>query len=108
MTVRVLPGADITDWASFHRVSASVFGFPEFYGANSSAWIDCLTYIHEGDGMSNVVLHEDELLHIHVVDAQVWAGRSPDTYLDFLELVAFVNLRALDAGQTPRLSLVLR
>ncbi|WP_161883865.1 barstar family protein [Deinococcus alpinitundrae] len=54
----------IRDWESFHDVSVQTFGFPDFYGRNMDAWIDCLTYLDEGDGMSIVVLGTDELLHI--------------------------------------------
>ena len=38
-----LNGELFTDWESFHTVSAEVFGFPEFYGRNMNAWIDCLS-----------------------------------------------------------------
>ena len=54
----------IHDWHSFHRVCAETFGFPDFYGQNMNAWIDCLTYIREGDGMSNFVLCDSEQLSI--------------------------------------------
>ncbi len=33
----------IHDWDSFHVVFAEAFGFPELYGWNMDAWIDCLT-----------------------------------------------------------------
>jgi hypothetical protein len=50
-TVR-LDASLITDWNSFHTTCRETFGFPEFYGMNMNAWIDCLTYLDEGDGMS--------------------------------------------------------
>jgi Barstar (barnase inhibitor) len=34
---------EISDWNSFHEGFARVFGFPDFYGKNMDAWIDCLT-----------------------------------------------------------------
>jgi len=33
----------ITDWASFHDVFMHTLGFPDFYGRNMDAWIDCMT-----------------------------------------------------------------
>lgn len=107
MTVRVLPGVKMTDWDSFHTVSQQVFGFPDFYGRNGNAWIDCLTYIHKGDGMSNVILEGDELLFIHVTDSAVWASVAEEVYLAFLDFVAWVNQRSIDDGVSPRLALML-
>ena len=56
----MLNGSKITDWKSFHDECAAVFGFPDFYGRNMNAWIDCLTYVREGDGMSRYELGPDE------------------------------------------------
>lgn len=102
-----LEGAQILDWLSFHRQSARVLGFPDFYGQNMDAWIDCLTYLDEGDGMSSVVLEGDERLHITVMDSEVWAFVAPEVFRGFLKGVASVNQRYRERGQTPRVSLVL-
>jgi RNAse (barnase) inhibitor barstar len=45
----------ITDWPSFHDVFKQALGFPDFYGRNMNAWIDCLTYLN--DGMTTVLSH---------------------------------------------------
>ena len=63
MAIVRLNTEQITDWASFHQVCKEAFGFPDFYGANMNAWIDCLTYLTEGDGMTRFVLSEDEMLY---------------------------------------------
>ena len=47
MTVVRLDCDRITDWDSFHAVFAEVFGFPNFYGRNMNAWIDCMTYLDD-------------------------------------------------------------
>ncbi len=45
----------ISGWRSFHEEFARVFGFPDFYGKNMNAWIDCMTYVDDPDsGMSTV------------------------------------------------------
>jgi RNAse (barnase) inhibitor barstar len=38
---------NISDWKSFHAEFRRVFGFPEFYGHNMDAWIDCMTSLDE-------------------------------------------------------------
>jgi len=47
MTVVRVDCDRITDWESFHSVFADVFGFPNFYGRNMNAWIDCMSYLDE-------------------------------------------------------------
>ena len=37
----------IQDWNSFHCVFAEAFGFPDYYGHNMNAWIDCMTYLND-------------------------------------------------------------
>ena len=45
----------IVDWPPFHAVFNRAMGFPAFYGANMSAWVDCMTYVDAPeDGMSTV------------------------------------------------------
>ena len=55
----------ISDWDSFHDQCAKDLGFPEFYGRNINAWIDCLTY--EDDGAGAVV----------VQTRMTWSSRTP-------------------------------
>lgn len=98
----------ITDWPSFHDQCAAVFGFPGFYGRNMNAWIDCLTYLPEGDGMSAFELGDEGKLYIEVLDYAGFAKRVPDVCIAFLESTAFVNQRYLEASDTPRLVLVLQ
>ena len=50
---------EIGDWDTFHEVFAKAMGFPEFYGRNNNAWIDCMSYIDDEDaGMSKVIYEE--------------------------------------------------
>jgi RNAse (barnase) inhibitor barstar len=37
----------MTDWQSFHEVCKARMGFPDIYGMNMNAWIDCLSYLDE-------------------------------------------------------------
>ena len=38
---------DIIDEDSFHHAFKEVFGFPDYYGMNFNAWVDCMTYLDE-------------------------------------------------------------
>lgn len=87
----------ITDWESFHDVFAESFGFPEFYGRNLDAWIDCMTCLDEPDsGMSSVhgtssdsvVIQFDHVNHLPT-----------EIYDAVVECSAFVNYRRLAANE---------
>ena len=96
----------INDWASFHLVCKEAFGFPDFYGANMNAWIDCLTYLTEDDGMSRFVLSEDEMLFIEITDSKNFKARLPEIFEALIDCSIFVNKRYLEAKESEKLSLV--
>lgn len=92
-----LDGAQLHDWDSFHSVFAASFGFPDFYGRNMNAWIDCMTALDAPDhGMTSlhgsasnpVVLYLDNADDVpkEIFDAMV-------------ECAAFVNWRRLEIGE---------
>lgn len=89
----------ISDWESLHDVFADALGFPEYYGRNSSAWIDCMTY--PNDECARVSLAEDEVLTVHLKSAQVLKERAPQLLIDILEMSAFVNFRRIEIGEQP-------
>ncbi|HEX8830702.1 MAG TPA: barstar family protein [Longimicrobium sp.] len=103
-TVR-LETSRIVDWATFHEVCAATFGFPGFYGRNMDAWIDCMTYLD--DGMSRFNLPPGEMLMIEVAGFEDFQARLPELARALTECCAFVNRRNADAGEPPRLALVL-
>ena len=101
----ILDSSEITDWASFHRACKAAFGFPDFYGANMNAWIDCLTYLREDDGMSRFVLEPAEQLVIEVVKSE---SLPREILLELTECSAAVNRRYVEAGDEAPLRLVLQ
>ena len=107
MTVQ-LDGGAIVDWSSFHDQTAAVFGFPEFYGRNMNAWIDCLSYVREGDGMSRFALGAGGILVIEVLNSEEFRQRAPEVFDAFVDCVAAVNLRQIEGNEAPVLHLVLR
>lgn len=97
MATAVLDATAITDWDSFHAESARAFGFPDFYGRNLDAWIDCLTYLN--DGMSRFNLPPGETLTIEVRGAEDFATRCPEIAAALMEAVAAVNERRWEMGK---------
>jgi RNAse (barnase) inhibitor barstar len=98
----------ITDWDSFHSVFAETFGFPDFYGRNQNAWIDCMSYLDDADaGMTRFTVLPGELFHLEVSDTEDFQRRLPEIFQAFVDCASFVNRRRVDIGEPPILSLVL-
>lgn len=106
-TVR-LDGAAMTDWAAFHAQSQQAFGFPDFYGKTMDAWIDCLSYLRDDDGMSRIRLGPDDVLQIEILHADAWRAAQPDMLEEVLYCVAGINDRYADYGEKPALQVLLR
>ena len=96
----------IKDWTSFYLLCKEKFGFPDFYGMNMDAWIDCPTYLDEKNGMSRFSLAKEEMLHIEVFDTEDFNSRLPEIFDALVECSTFVNRRYIDAGKSPVLSLL--
>jgi len=105
MANATLPMAKINSWDDFHEASRKAFGFPEFYGNNNNAWIDCLRYLD--DGMSAFDLHPEELLDVLLKDFRGFSKKHPEFALDIIQLFAFMNSDYIERGISPRLRLTL-
>ena len=93
MALAFLNTEDIGDWDSFHKICKKIFGFPDFYGENMNAWIDCLSYLYEDDGMSRFQLSNGEMLFIEVTNTKSFNERSPEIFDALVESSAAVNFR---------------
>ncbi len=101
-----IDGATITSWRSFHSVFKSIMGFPDFYGANMNAWIDCMTCVDEpDDAMSKVHAPEEGVLVIHLKSAKSLKKRCPELFETLVEATALVNFRRIEMGSPPVLML---
>ena len=108
MPIVRVPTAEITDWSTFHDVFARIFGFPDFYGRNIDAWIDCMTCADDsGAGLiaADLVVPEGDVLTLHVENVVDFAERCPEQYAAVVECAAFVNYRRIDKGDRPILAL---
>ncbi len=97
----------ISSWEDFHEASRTAFGFPSFYGGNNNAWIDCLSYLDQGDGMSSFVLGKDEVLEVLLAGYGEFSIEQPEIALGIVRLLASVNARYSERGDFPRLRLTL-
>ncbi len=90
------------DWASFHDSFASTFGFPDFYGRNMDAWIDCMTSLDQPDeGMTTVHVGMGEILVLELLNPTNLERRRRDMYDAIISCCAFVNHRRIDVGEAP-------
>lgn len=104
-----IDGRRIVDRESFHDVFAEAFGFPEFYGRNMEAWIDCLTSLDQpSDGMTQVHAPTGGVVVLQLDHADDFSKRCPALYEDLIDCAAFVNWRLLERGHPPVLALSFR
>ena len=101
----VLEADSITDWVTFHESSQAIFGFPDFYGSNLDAWIDCLSYLDNDDRMSRFHLSRGEILNITLLNSASLKQRAPEIFDAFVECVTVVNQRYFDRNSPVRITL---
>jgi hypothetical protein len=90
----------IHDWDSFHDEFAAVFGFPDFYGRNMNAWIDCMTSLDEPDhGMTRIHAPKGNVLTMQLEGVAPFREQYPDLYAALIECAAFVNWRRIRVGE---------
>jgi len=82
----------IIDWESFHSYLANTLSFPDYYGRNMNAWIDCMTDF-------------EEPIVLELQDARNFHDRLPDLYNALIECCSFVNYRRLEQGETANIIL---
>jgi RNAse (barnase) inhibitor barstar len=97
---------NIRDWPSFHEEFARIFGFPDFYGKNMNAWIDCMTSLDKPeDGMSSIHCSPDSVLTIELQNARQFRECCREQYDAIIECSAFVNWRRSEVGESTVLAL---
>jgi len=101
-----IPTARITDWDSFHRVFAEVMGFPDFYGHNMDAWIDCMSSLASPeDGLTKIHCTPPDVVVLQLENAKTFREKHRDLYDAVIECSAFVNHRRIEAGEPAVLAL---
>ncbi len=96
----------IADWPSFYKVFAEALGFPEFFGRNMDAWIDCMTCLDEPEaGMTSVHAPPGGVVTLVIDGVAEFAARCPEQYAALVECAAFVNWRRIEVGEPSVLTL---
>ena len=97
----------INDWETFHGVFQEALGFPEFYGRNMNAWIDCMSGLDDQDsGMTKFTVNKDDIAIMKIENSSSFKERCPEQYNALIECSAFVNYSRIDIGENPILSLM--
>ena len=105
----IIDTAVISDWSSFHDAFQKSFGFPEFYGRNMDAWIDCMTSLDDPEsGMTTVHAPREGIVVLQLEGAADFMRRCPEQYAAVVECSAFVNWRRMERGEPPVLALSFR
>jgi len=92
--------ARIRDWPSFHDEFAAAFGFPDFYGRNMNAWIDCMSSLDKPeDGMTRIHAPNRGVLTLQLENVVSFREQHPELYAAIVDCAAFVNWRRLEEGE---------
>jgi len=103
-----IPVEKIGDWSSFHDTFQRELGFPDFYGRNMNAWIDCMTSVDApSDGLSTITVEPGEILILRIDGPFEFRRRCPEQYDALIECTAFVNHRRAEIGEPAVLALLL-
>ncbi len=103
-----IPTSGIVDWDTFHDVFDATLGFPQFYGRNMNAWIDCLSNADDANsGLVANPVSSGDLLTLSIIDAAEFKQRCPDQFETLIECAAFVNYRRRAVGDGPILALLI-
>jgi len=100
-----LDAARITGWDSFHAESGREFGFPDYYGNTMDAWVDCLSYLRDSEGMTRFHLEEDEILVIEIINSAQLQQNLPELLEELAFCIGGINERYEDYGEKPALKL---
>ena len=96
----------IEDWDSFHHQFSKIFGFPDFYGGNMDAWIDCMSYLDDWvSGMTTVWINEGDTLIIELNNTDKFKNKYQDIYSSLLQCIDIVNLRNIEANKKTKIVL---
>ena len=99
-------GKRLCDEESFHDTFSATLGFPNFYGRNMDAWIDCMSSIDDpDDAMTKVHVEKGGTLSIHIENYEYFKKTAPRTWLDLIECSAFVNFKRVERSGTPLIAL---
>lgn len=91
MQTFIIKGKKIKNWKTFHSEFKKEMNFPDYYGANMDAWIDCVDEL------------TDKLTILQIENGKYLKEYKPELFNAILECGAFVNYRKVKVGEKPNL-----
>ena len=82
---------EIVDWDSFHELFSTKCSFPNYYGRNMDAWIDCV-----GD-----LVESDTLIIFQLENMNYLKDQQPEIFSALIDCASFVNYREIEIGGLP-------
>ncbi len=86
-----IEGRKITDWNSFHSEFKVKLNFPDYYGENMDAWIDCIDELTKKPTL------------LEIKNGKFLKENTPELLNTILECGAFINHRKIELGEQPNL-----
>ena len=90
----------VIDRDAFRRIFPPAFGFPDFHGRDSNAWVDCMPGPDDpGAGMARLHVGHGQIPSWAIDHADAMKPRCPDILAAPLACAAFVNRQPIDPGR---------
>lgn len=86
-----IKGKRLKNWKTFHSEFKKELNFPDYYGQNMNAWIDCVDEL------------TDEPTLLQIDNGKYLKENAPELLNAILECGAFVNYRKIEVGEKPNL-----
>src|SRR5690606_18096271 len=86
-----IKGKKLKNWKTFHSEFKNEMNFPNYYGENMNAWIDCVDEL------------TDKLTILQIDNGKYLKENQPELFNAILECGAFVNYRKIEVGEKPNL-----
>lgn len=98
---------DVADSDALHELFARQLGFPDFYGRNMNAWVDCMSNISRPGtpGMTRVEVAAGEDLVLVLRGTDAFVERLPELASQLVQATGHVNMRT-EAGGAGRVLLL--
>ncbi|MDB5225542.1 MAG: barnase inhibitor [Candidatus Adlerbacteria bacterium] len=103
MKTVIIDAGKIVSEETLHDTFYEVFGFPDYYGRNMNAWIDCMSSLDTE--MNKVQVKGGEIVTLQLDNAKDLKEKYPELYSKVVESTAFVNWRRTENGESAILAL---
>ncbi|MFV0292131.1 MAG: barstar family protein [Paracoccus sp. (in: a-proteobacteria)] len=89
----------------FQKLSSALFGFPDFYGNNMRAWVDCVRSIRDPDeGLTKFFVKKNEILVLKIVGFNHIEKNVPELVNLLFWAIAACNASEAYIGRPPILT----